>query len=74
MADFLLKISEAGDITKEVILAVKEIPENNRRWTLYTDGVSSKEGSGAGPILTILEGEEVTYALQIDFHISNNEG
>ena len=39
---------------------------------MYTDGASSREGLGAGLILTSSEGEEVTYALRFDFHTSNN--
>ncbi|GJS44893.1 ARID DNA-binding domain-containing protein [Tanacetum coccineum] len=42
-------------------------------WTLFTDGASSIEGSGAGLILTDPNGQEVTYALRFDFKTSNNE-
>nr|KAJ0216025.1 hypothetical protein LSAT_V11C300153800 [Lactuca sativa] len=73
LADFLLEIPGGGDATKEGIMVVKGIPENNRKWMLYTDGTSSREGSGACLILTSPEGEEVTYALRFDFHTSNNE-
>nr|GEY59721.1 reverse transcriptase domain-containing protein [Tanacetum cinerariifolium] len=34
------------------------------RWTLFTDGTSSIEGSGAGLILTDPGGREITYALR----------
>lgn len=37
------------------------------------DGASSKEGSGAGLILTSPTDEEITYALRFDFYTSNNE-
>lgn len=40
---------------------------------MYTEGASSREGSGASLILTSPEGEEVTYDLRFDFHTSNNE-
>ena len=40
---------------------------------MYTNGASSKERSGAGLILTIPEGEEVTYDLLFGFHTSKNE-
>nr|GEW61669.1 reverse transcriptase domain-containing protein [Tanacetum cinerariifolium] len=42
-------------------------------WILFTDGLSCLEGSGAGLILTSLEGEEFTYALRFKFDASNNE-
>nr|GEV95473.1 reverse transcriptase domain-containing protein [Tanacetum cinerariifolium] len=42
-------------------------------WTLFTDGSSCLEGSGAGLILTSLEGEEFTYPLRFKFDASNNE-
>ncbi|XP_027178083.1 uncharacterized protein LOC113777247 [Coffea eugenioides] len=42
-------------------------------WTLFVDGASSKEGSGAGLLLISPTGEELTYALRLDFPASNNE-
>nr|GEU44483.1 reverse transcriptase domain-containing protein [Tanacetum cinerariifolium] len=42
-------------------------------WTLFTDGSSCLEGSGAGLILTSPEGEEFTYVLRFKFDASNNE-
>ncbi|XP_071902705.1 uncharacterized protein [Coffea arabica] len=42
-------------------------------WTLYVDGVSSKEGCGAGLLLISPTGEELPYALRFDFRASNNE-
>ncbi|XP_052627159.1 uncharacterized protein LOC128133680 [Lactuca sativa] len=72
-ADFLLEIPDGGNPAKEKVWVVKEAPTGDGSWTLYTDGVSSREGSGAGLILTSPEGKEVTYALRFDFHTSNNE-
>nr|GEV15654.1 reverse transcriptase domain-containing protein [Tanacetum cinerariifolium] len=42
-------------------------------WTLFTDGSSCVDGSGAGLILTSPEGVEFTYALRFQFTASNNE-
>nr|GFD35179.1 reverse transcriptase domain-containing protein [Tanacetum cinerariifolium] len=42
-------------------------------WTLFTDGSSCVDGSGAGLILTNPEGVEFTYALRFQFATSNNE-
>ena len=41
--------------------------------TLYTDGASSADGSGAGIILPSPLGDKSTYALRFDFKCSNNE-
>nr|GEV57150.1 reverse transcriptase domain-containing protein [Tanacetum cinerariifolium] len=42
-------------------------------WTLFTDGSSCVDGSGAGVILTNPEGIEFSYALRFQFAASNNE-
>nr|GEV34458.1 reverse transcriptase domain-containing protein [Tanacetum cinerariifolium] len=42
-------------------------------WTLFTDGSSYVDGSGAGLILTNPDGVEFTYALRFQFAASNNE-
>nr|GEU79428.1 reverse transcriptase domain-containing protein [Tanacetum cinerariifolium] len=42
-------------------------------WTLFTNGSSCVDGSGARMILTNLEGKEFTYALWFQFDATNNE-
>ncbi|GJV60599.1 reverse transcriptase domain-containing protein [Tanacetum coccineum] len=42
-------------------------------WTLFTDGSSCLEGSGAGLILTNPKGVDFTYALRFEFKASNNK-
>ena len=42
-------------------------------WVLYVDGSSNMHGSGAGIILTTLEGIPLEYALRFGFQTSNNE-
>nr|GEU40701.1 hypothetical protein [Tanacetum cinerariifolium] len=42
-------------------------------WTLFTDGLSCVDRSGAGLILTSPEAAEFTYALRFQFVASNNE-
>ncbi|GJV36006.1 reverse transcriptase domain-containing protein [Tanacetum coccineum] len=51
--------------------SVVETPQEP--WTLFTDGSSCVDGSGAGLILTSPEGTEFTYALRFQFSASNNE-
>ncbi|XP_027083501.2 uncharacterized protein [Coffea arabica] len=47
--------------------------QSGKPWVLFVDEASSKEGSGAGLLLTSPTGEELTYALRFDFPASNNE-
>ncbi|XP_076934500.1 uncharacterized protein LOC143600809 [Bidens hawaiensis] len=48
-------------------------PERDQIWSLFTDGASSGEGSGAGLILVNTEGHGFTYAIKLDFKSTNNE-
>ena len=42
-------------------------------WRLFIDGATNARGSGAGLILTSLEGIDIEYALRFGFQASNNE-
>ncbi|GJU99068.1 reverse transcriptase domain-containing protein [Tanacetum coccineum] len=68
LADFIAKRPDKEDPPIETTEEVTSEP-----WTLFTDGSSCIEGSGAGFILTSPEGEEFTYALRFKFDASNNE-
>ncbi|GJU49196.1 reverse transcriptase domain-containing protein [Tanacetum coccineum] len=54
----------------ELMAEPEELPEP---WTLFTDGSSCIDGSGAGLILTNPEGVEFTYAMRFRFEATNNE-
>ncbi|GJT04802.1 reverse transcriptase domain-containing protein [Tanacetum coccineum] len=54
----------------ELMAEPEELPEP---WTLFTDGSSCVDGSGAGLILTNPEGAEFTYAMRFRFEATNNE-
>ncbi|GKB36309.1 reverse transcriptase domain-containing protein [Tanacetum coccineum] len=69
LADFITEKPNEEGPSMEVQVE-EAIPEP---WTLFTDGSSCLEGSGAGLILTNPEGEEFTYALGFEFDVSNNE-
>ncbi|GJY79482.1 reverse transcriptase domain-containing protein [Tanacetum coccineum] len=69
LADSIAEKPEEVGPSAEV-QTTETIPEP---WTLFTDGSSCLEGSGAGLILTSPEGEEFTYALRFEFNASNNE-
>ncbi|GKD84226.1 reverse transcriptase domain-containing protein [Tanacetum coccineum] len=69
LADFIAeRPDEDGPPTR--VPVEKEIP---KPWTLFTDGSSCLEGSGAGLIFTNPEGIELTYVLRFKFDESNNE-
>ncbi|GJV12402.1 reverse transcriptase domain-containing protein [Tanacetum coccineum] len=69
LADFIVERPEedSPDTPMEV---EEELPEP---WILFMDGSSCADGSGAGLILTNLEGAEFTYALRFRFEATNNE-
>nr|GFA33808.1 reverse transcriptase domain-containing protein [Tanacetum cinerariifolium] len=67
LADFLNEMpSNASQGTS--VAETQEEP-----WTLFTDGSSCVDGSGAGLILTNPDGVEFTYALRFQFAASNNK-
>ncbi|GKB15555.1 reverse transcriptase domain-containing protein [Tanacetum coccineum] len=63
------RTSVKGQILADFLV---EKPEE-ASWTLFTDGSSCIDGSGAGLILTSPDGAEFTYALRFQFTASNNE-
>ncbi|GJY23977.1 reverse transcriptase domain-containing protein [Tanacetum coccineum] len=69
LADFIVERpeEESPDVP---MTEPEEIPEP---WTLFTDGSSCIDGSGAGLILTNPEGVEFTYAMRFRFEATNNE-
>ncbi|GJU54404.1 reverse transcriptase domain-containing protein [Tanacetum coccineum] len=67
LADFLVEKPDENQLDTSVVEILSE------PWTLFTDGSSCVDGSGAGLILTSPEGTEFTYALRFQFTVSNNE-
>ncbi|XP_071907810.1 uncharacterized protein [Coffea arabica] len=53
--------------------ATGQVDQTIPTWTLFVDGSSSKDGCGAGLLLTSPFGDELAYALRFDFRASNNE-
>ncbi|XP_076948517.1 uncharacterized protein LOC143620795 [Bidens hawaiensis] len=47
--------------------------DESQQWTLFTDGASSGEGSGAGLKLINPNGQEFTNAIKLNFKSTNNE-
>ncbi|GKA71683.1 reverse transcriptase domain-containing protein [Tanacetum coccineum] len=67
LANFLVKKPDEAPSDTSVVETSQE------PWTLFTDGSSCVDGSGAGLILTSPEGTEFTYPLRFQFTASNNE-
>nr|GEW45937.1 reverse transcriptase domain-containing protein [Tanacetum cinerariifolium] len=67
LADFLTEMPNENPPAAPVAETQQE------PWTLFTDGSSCVDGSGAGLILTNLKGIEFTYALRFQFAAFNNE-
>ncbi|GJS74764.1 reverse transcriptase domain-containing protein [Tanacetum coccineum] len=69
LADFIVERPE-GESPDELMAEPEELPE---LWTLFEDGSSCVDGSGARLILTNPEGAEFTYAMRFRFEATNNE-
>ena len=67
LADFVMEFTptELAEDTR----ATPDLPI----WKLSVDGAANAQGSGAGLILTSLEGIDIEYALRFGFQASNNE-
>ncbi|XP_076904305.1 uncharacterized protein LOC143559665 [Bidens hawaiensis] len=73
LADFVTKVPQHKE--KECLIEHQPQvpPEQGQVWTLFTDGASSNEGSGAGLRLVNPEGHKFTYAINLDFKSTINE-
>ncbi|GJW24446.1 reverse transcriptase domain-containing protein [Tanacetum coccineum] len=69
LADFIVERPK-DDFPDTPMEVEEELPNP---WTLFTDGSSCVDGSGAGLILMDPEGAEFTYALRFRFEATNNE-
>nr|GEY78336.1 reverse transcriptase domain-containing protein [Tanacetum cinerariifolium] len=67
LADFL------NEMPSNASQGVSVVETQEEPWMLFTDVSSCVDGSGAGLILTNLDGVEFTYALRFQFAASNNE-
>nr|GFB57910.1 hypothetical protein [Tanacetum cinerariifolium] len=67
LADFL------NEIPNNALQSTSVAETQEEPWTLFTDGSSCVDGSGAGLILTNPDGIEFTYTLRFQFVASNNE-
>ena len=67
LADFVMEFTSAEPA--ENTQATTGLPI----WRLFVDGAANAQGSGAGLILTSLEGIDIGYELRFGFQASNKE-
>ena len=67
LADFIM------EFTPEEPAKATQLTPDLPMWRLSVDGTANAQESGAGLILTSLEGIDVEYALRFGFQASNNE-
>ncbi|XP_076940930.1 uncharacterized protein LOC143610291 [Bidens hawaiensis] len=73
LADFITEVL-VGKVQECLLEQQTPIPSNeSQQWTLFMDGASSGEGSGAGLKLINLDDQEFTYAIKQNFKSTNNE-
>ncbi|XP_024044385.1 uncharacterized protein LOC112100156 [Citrus clementina] len=71
MADFIAEFAEP-----EVCLGQQDADVGNDEtqvWQISVDGSSGERGSGAGIVLEGPEGEEISYAVKLEFAATNNQ-
>ena len=71
MADFVAEFTEP-----EICLDQRDVAVDSneaRVWQMYVDGSSGEQGSGAGIVLEGPEGEEISYAVKLEFAATNNQ-
>ena len=71
MADFIEEFTPSN--TPAQPIKTTQLAPNLPIWRLFVDGAPNSQGSGAGLILTSLNGIDVEYALRLGFQASNNE-
>ena len=67
LADFVMEFTSAKPAENA------QTPTDLPIWKLSIDGATKAQGSGAGLILTSLEGIDIEYALRFGFQAPNNE-
>ena len=61
------------EFTSAEPIETAQLASDHPFWRLYVDGAANAQGSGAGLILTSLDGIDVEYALRFEFQACNNE-
>ncbi|XP_076881087.1 uncharacterized protein LOC143529102 [Bidens hawaiensis] len=73
LADFITEVP-TGKVQACLLEQQPPIPsDDSQQWTLFTEGASSGEGSGAGLKLINPDGQEFTYSIKLNIKSTNNE-
>lgn len=70
MADFVAEFAEPEICLDQLDVALDS--NEARIWQMSVDGSSGEQGSGAGIVLEGPEGEEISYAIKLEFAATNN--
>ncbi|KAL0448381.1 UNVERIFIED_CONTAM: hypothetical protein Slati_1394500 [Sesamum latifolium] len=68
-----IKAQALADFVFEMTGTTQEEVSEERPWLLHVDGSSTTQGSGAGVLITTLQGDDMEFAIKFDFKASNNE-
>ncbi|KAL0293879.1 UNVERIFIED_CONTAM: hypothetical protein Sradi_6915300 [Sesamum radiatum] len=68
-----IKAQALADFVSEMIGTTQEEVPKARPWLLYVDDSSTAQGSGAGIVLTNLQGDDMEFAVKLEFKASNNK-
>jgi hypothetical protein len=63
LADFIAEWMDSD------VRGIGDLPDH---WVMYFDGLYTLKGAGAGVVLIPPEGDMLKYAIQIEFHATNN--
>ncbi|KAL0405923.1 UNVERIFIED_CONTAM: hypothetical protein Slati_3906200 [Sesamum latifolium] len=68
-----IKAQALADFVSEMAkMSIKDASQD-QRWLLHVDGSSTTQGSGAGIVITMPQGEDLEFAIKFGFKASNNE-
>ncbi|KAL0454327.1 UNVERIFIED_CONTAM: hypothetical protein Slati_0771900 [Sesamum latifolium] len=66
-----IKAQALADFVSEMTGTTQEQVSEERPWLLHVDGSSTAQGSGAGIVLTIPQGDDMKFAVKFEFKASN---
>lgn len=73
LTDFVTEVPQHKETKCMSEQQITTPPKQDQVWSLFTDGASSGEETGAGLRLVNPECHEFTYAIKLDFNSTNNE-
>lgn len=71
MADFVVEFAEPNDGSNNMDTDTHGI--RDLIWQVSVDGSSGNQGAGVGVVLEAPDGEEVSYAVRLEFRATNNQ-